>query len=53
LVNHFDDDLFRPWQNADKKFCKEAINYMNVVDVSYKEPENIFEVADRKNLTSK
>jgi len=52
LVNHFNDDLFRPWQNADKKFCKEAINYMNVVDVSHKEPENIFDIADKKNLTS-
>jgi hypothetical protein len=47
LVKHFDDDIFRPYQNADKKFCKEAINYMNVIDVSYDNTENIFEVAER------
>ena len=47
LVKHFDDDLFRGYANTDVKFCKEAINYMNVIDVSHKEPENIFEVAER------
>ena len=47
LVKHFDDDIFRPYQNADKKFCKEVINYMNVIDVSYDNTENIFEVVER------
>jgi len=40
-------DLFRGYANTDVKFCKEAINYMNVIDVSHKEAENIFEVAER------
>ena len=39
--------------NSDKNFCKEVINYMNVIDVTWKEPENIFDIADKKNLTSK
>jgi hypothetical protein len=47
LVKHFDDDIFRPYRNADSKFCKEAINYMNVIDVSYENTENIFEVAEK------
>lgn len=52
LVKHFDDDIFRPYRNADSNFCKEAINYMNVIDVSYEGLENIFDIADKKNLTS-
>lgn len=47
LVKHFDDDIFRPYRNADSKFCKEAINYMNVIDVSYDNTENIFQVAEK------
>ena len=46
-MKHFDDDLFRGYNNTDVKFCKEAINYMNVIDVSHKEPENIFKVAEK------
>ena len=53
LVKHFDRDIFRPYRNSDKNFCKEVINYMNVIDATWKEPENIFKVADKKNLTSK
>jgi len=53
LVKHFDRDIYRPYRNSDKNFCKEVINYMNVIDASYKEPENIFDIADKKNLTSK
>ncbi len=37
LVRHFDEDIFRPYhtdEDADD-LCKEAINYMNVIDVSY------------------
>ena len=45
LVRHFDHDIFRPYRNADKEFCKESINYMNVIDVTWKE--------DKKSLTNK
>ena len=37
LVRHFDEDIFRPYhtdKDADD-LCEEAINYMNVIDVSY------------------
>jgi hypothetical protein len=47
LVKHFDDDIFRPYRNVDKKFCKEAINYMNIIDASYDNTENIFQVAEK------
>jgi hypothetical protein len=48
LVKHFDHDIFRPYRNADKEFCKESINYMNVIDVSYENTENIFDKAQSK-----
>ena len=43
LIKHIDDDIFRPYRTPDKNFGKDAINYMNLVDVYYENSDNIFD----------
>jgi len=39
LVRHFEEDNFQSWRRTNDDFCKEAINYINIIDATWKDSE--------------